>query len=103
MEARVRADLMDLDSSNYLWPTAVLDRHLQHAVSDYSRVLPLEGATVFTVAASASAGPNTPITLRQVFTPPPGYLWAMRLEYPIDQHPPMYRVFREEYPTLGSL
>lgn len=103
MESRVRADLMDLDSSNYLWPTAILDRHLQHAVSDYSRVLPLEAFVVFLVAATPSQGPNTPITLRQIFNPPPGYLWAMRLEYPIDQHPPMYRTFREEYPQLGSI
>jgi hypothetical protein len=103
METNVRNDLKDLDSSNYMWTTAEIDRHIAHAVDDYQRILPLIGSTVFAVASSSSQGPSTPITLRQVFTPPAGYLWALRVEYPIDQHPPMYRVFREEWPTAGSL
>lgn len=103
METNVRNDLKDLDSSNYLWATSELDRHIAHAVADYQRILPLIASTDITVASSASAGPSTPITLRQVITPPAGYLWTLRVEYPIDQDPPMYRVFREEVPDGGSL
>ena len=103
METNVRNDLKDLDATNYLWATSEIDRHIAHAVNDYQRVMPLVASTDVTVVSSASAGPSTPITLRQVITPPAGYLWAMRVEYPIDQDPPMYRVFREEVPDGGSL
>jgi hypothetical protein len=104
METNVRNDLKDLDSTNYLWATSEIDRHLQHAVNDYQRVLPLIASTDIVVASSVSAGPLTPITSRQVLTPPPaGYLWAQRVEYPIDQEPPMYLIFREEVPDGGSL
>jgi hypothetical protein len=102
-ETNARNDLKDLDSSNYLWQTSELDRHIAHAVDDYQRILPLIGSTVFAVASSSSPGPSSPITTRQTFTPPAGYLWSLRVEYPIDQLPPMYRVFREEWPTAGSL
>ena len=103
MEANVRNDLKDIDATNYLFTTAELDRHIQHAVNDYQRILPVVGSMVIVVASSASLGPSTPITLRQILTPPAGYLWTLRVEYPIDQDPPMYRVFREEIPDMGSL
>jgi hypothetical protein len=102
-ETNARNDLKDLDASNYLWQTTELDRHIQHAVDDYQRILPLIRSLVLVVESQSSPGPNSPITTRQVFTPPAGYLWAWRVEYPIDQLPPMYRVFREEWPTAGSL
>jgi hypothetical protein len=37
-----------------------------------------------------------------VIEPPSGYLWALRIEHPVDQLPPLYRIFREEFPQLGS-
>ncbi len=104
METNARNDLKDLDSSNYLWATSELDRHIQHAVNDYQRIVPLVNDTVITVANTSSSGPTTPISTRQVINPlPAGYLWTMRVEYPIDQDPPMYLVFREEIPDMGSL
>ncbi len=104
METNVRTDLKDLDPSSYLWQTSEIDRHLQHAVNDYQRIAPLVASTVIVVVASTSAGPSSPITTRQVLSPlPSGYLWTLRVEYPIDQEPPMYRVFREELPDQGSL
>src|SRR5579859_2954099 len=103
METQVRQDLKDLDSSNYLWTTAEIDRHIQHAVNDYQRVMPLVASTVIVVATSASSGPTTPIATRQsIGSLPAGYLWALRIEYPIDQEPPTYLVFREEVPDMGT-
>jgi len=103
METQVRQDLKDLDASAYLWTTAEVDRHIQHAVNDYQRVIPLTAKTTIVVVASASQGPSSPITTRQVLTPPSGYLWTLRVEYPIDQAPPAYLVFEEELPDMGSL
>src|ERR1019366_1247200 len=103
METNVRNDLKDIDATNYLWTSVEIDRHLQHAVNDYQRVLPLIAQMTIVVASSTSQGPSSPITLRPVLTPPAGSLWTLRVEYPIDQGPPMYRVFREEIPDMGSL
>jgi hypothetical protein len=104
METNARNDLKDLDSTNYLWTTAELDRHIQHAVNDYQRIVPLMNTLVWVVVSSASQGPTTPITSRQAITPlPTGYLWTIRVEYPIDQEPPQYLMFREEIADMGSL
>jgi hypothetical protein len=108
METQVRTDLKDLDSSAYLWTTVELDRHIQHAVNDYQRVMPLVGAVVIAVVASTTVGSSVPITTRQTVADPVthllpgGYLWALRIEYPIDQEPPVYLIFREEVPDMGT-
>jgi hypothetical protein len=103
METNVRTDLKDLDASAYLWTTAEIDRHIAHAVNDYQRLIPAVGSLVLVVESSASAGPTTPITTRQVVPHGGDYLWTLRVEYPIDQDPPTYVVFREELPDAGSL
>ncbi len=99
-EANVRDDLKDLDPSNYLWTTAELDRHIQHAVNDYQKIYPLLGEVSIVVVADSSGN-----TRRQsVGSPlPAGYLWTMRVEYPIDDDPPSYRLFREELIDQGTL
>ncbi len=99
-EANVRSDLKDLDPTAYLWTTAEIDRHIQHAVNDYQKIYPLLGAATITVVADASGN-----TRRQsVGTPlPAGYLWTARVEYPIDDDPPSYRAFREELIDQGTL
>ena len=102
METQVRNDLKDIDAAAYLWSTAELDRHLQHALNDYQRVVPLI-AYVDIVVASTTGGDGNPTTLRQSVGTPAGYLWAERVEYTIDQQPPIYRIFREEIPGGGSL
>ena len=100
MTTNVRNDLKDLDSTNYLWIDTELQRHIQHAVNDYQRVYPLRASETITVVADSNG-----LTRRQsVGSPlPTGYLWAERVEYPIDNDPPAYLVFREELPDLGSL
>jgi hypothetical protein len=42
MRAMVRRDLHDEDSNNYRWTNDELDRHIAHAVKDYSGALPRE-------------------------------------------------------------
>src|SRR5439155_2458195 len=97
-EANARNDLKDLDATNYLWTTAELDRHIQHAVNDYQRILPQFTSITLTVVTVGS------LTRRQQVTgPPAGYLWAERVEYPIDNDPPAYRPFWEEIVGAGSL
>lgn len=99
-EANVRDDLKDLDPSNYLWTTAELDRHIQHAVNDYQKIYPLLGEVSIVVLADSNGN-----TRRQsVGSPlPNGYLWTMRVEYPIDDDPPSYLPFREELIDQGTL
>lgn len=88
-ESNLRNDLKDLDSSNYLWTNAELDRHVGHAVNDYSRVNPLVTSVTQTVTADAQGH-----TYRQVINPvPAGYLYVIRVEYPIDNNPPAYLSF----------
>jgi hypothetical protein len=195
MESAVRNDLKDVDRANYLWSNGEIDRHIQHAVNDYQRVLPQLATLDITVVSQGTgagvttswggaiaaggvaqslmpangvrnylliqnldptrslwirfgsvatqASPSTeltagavltqesfvdvesisiigsltgqafsalegslavwPTTLRQILILPTGYLWADRVEYPVDQEPPSYRIFREEIPGGGSL
>ena len=42
MRAIVRRDLHDEDDANYLWSNNELDRHISHAVQEFSQALPLE-------------------------------------------------------------
>lgn len=51
MRAAVRQDLHDEDAAAYRWTDAVLQRHIEHALRDYSLVSPLEQkSTLSTVA-----------------------------------------------------
>jgi len=100
MTTNVRNDLKDLDSTSYLWQDTELQRHIQHAVNDYQKILPLLADVTITVAADSNQN-----TRRQsVGSPlPTGYLWTERVEYPIDNDPPAYLVFREEIADQGTL
>jgi len=100
MTSNVRNDLKDLDATRYLWTDGELQRHIQHAVNDYQKIVPLLAAETITVVADANQN-----TRRQsVGSPlPTGYLWTERVEYPVDNDPPAYLVFREEIPDQGTL
>jgi len=100
MTANVRTDLKDLDATQYLWVDSELQRHIQHAVNDYQKILPLLAA----VTISAAADPSGATRRQSVASPlPAGYLWTERVEYPIDDDPPAYLVFREELADQGTL
>lgn len=100
MVTNARNDLKDLDSSSYLWADSELQRHIQHAVNDYQKILPMLAEVTITVVADGNGA-----TRRQsVGSPlPTGYLWTERVEYPIDNDPPAYLVFREELVDQGTL
>lgn len=100
MTTNLRTDLKDLDSTSYLWLDSELQRHLQHAVNDYQKIYPLVAAVV--ISAVADANQNT--RRQSVGNPlPVGYLWTERVEFPIDNDPPAYLVFREELTDQGTL
>jgi len=46
MRAIVRRDLHDEDANNYRWTNDELDRHIGHAVKDYSEAVPYQQKTV---------------------------------------------------------
>ena len=53
----VRRDLHDEDSNNYRWTDDELDRHVTHAVKDFSEHVPYEEkATKATTAGSREGG-----------------------------------------------
>lgn len=53
MRAIVRRDLHDEDAANYRWTNDEIDRHILHAVKDYSEAVPLEQiASVATISGS---------------------------------------------------
>ncbi len=81
VRARVRQDLHDEDSSAYLWTDAVLDRHIAHALADYSIDAPLEQkSTLTTTAGSRDISISTLADLVAV----------ERVEWPTGQFPPAF-------------
>jgi hypothetical protein len=57
MRAIVRRDLHDEDAANYRWTNDELDRHIAHAVKDFSEAIPYEQkTTIATTAGSREIG-----------------------------------------------
>jgi hypothetical protein len=84
MRAIVRRDLHDEDDSNYRWSDDELDRHIAHAVRDFSEALPLEHRVARpTISGSREIDIST-ITER---------VMVQTVEYPIDRFPPVYQRF----------
>lgn len=84
MRTVVRRDLHDEDSGNYRWTDDELDRHIAHAVGDYSEAVPNEQkATVATVSGSGDidvSGLSDRINIEAI-------------EYPVDKFPRRFRRF----------
>jgi hypothetical protein len=84
MRGIVRRDLHDEDENNYRWTDDELDRHIAHAVKDYSEALPLEQkAAVDTVAGSREIDVSTIIDRVMIEA----------AEYPTGKFPPRYQRF----------
>jgi hypothetical protein len=79
MLALVRQDLHDTDSNNYRWTDADLERHIAHAVKDYSAALPLDQ-----VAAIATTGGSREVSLAGLT----GIVTIEAVEFPIGRFPP---------------
>lgn len=92
IRAAVRKDLHDEDAANYRWTDAVLDRHIQHAVLDYSLESPLaQKSTVATVAGSRDLNLSA-LTNR---------IDIERIEWPTTLFPPAYVAWAEH--VLGTV
>jgi hypothetical protein len=84
MRAIVRRDLHDEDAANYRWTNDELDRHIAHALKEFSEALPHEQkATKATVADSREIDIST-LTNR---------IMVEAVEYPVDNFPKRYQRF----------
>jgi len=94
MRTIVRRDLHDEDSDNYRWTNDELDRHISHAVKEFSEALPLEQkATKATNSGSREIDIST-VTDR---------IMLEAVEYPVDQFPKKYQRFALWGDTLTLL
>jgi len=94
MKTIVRRDLHDEDASNYRWTDDELDRHIAHAVKDFSEYLPHEQkATKATTSGSRELDIST-ITDR---------IMVEAVEYPVGKFPKRYQPFALWGDTLTLL
>lgn len=94
MRAIVRRDLHDENSGNYRWTNDELDRHINHAVKDFSEAIPCEQkATKATTSGSREINIAT-ITDR---------IMVEAVEYPADKFPRRYQRFSLWADTLTLL
>jgi len=84
MRAIVRRDLKDEDEENYRWSDDELDRHIAHAVKDFSEALPLPAKATLPTSADARVIDISPLTER---------VMVEAVEYPLEQFPPSYQKF----------
>ncbi len=94
MRTLVRRDLRDEDSGNYRWSDSELERHIAHAVKDFSEAVPLEQkATVATTAGSREIDISTLADIVMVEA----------VEYPVGKFPKRYQRFSLWATTLVLL
>lgn len=94
MRAIVRRDLHDEDATNYRWTDNELDRHIAHAVKEFSEHLPYEQkATMATTSGSRELDIST-VTNR---------VMVEAVEYPVDKFPRRYQPFSLWGDTLTIL
>lgn len=96
MIAIVRKDLHDEDDENYRWTNSELERHIAHAVKEFSQAIPLEQkATMATTAGSRE------ISISSLT----GRVMIEAVEYPTGEFPARYQRFalwNETLTLLGS-
>ncbi len=94
MRAIVRRDLHDEDAANYRWTDDELDRHIAHAVKDFSEAIPYEQkATIPTTSGSREID----ISSLQA------QVMVEAVEYPVDKFPKKYQRFALWGDTLTIL
>ena len=94
MRNRVRTDLHDEDSQTYRWTDAELDRHIDHALREFSIAQPREQTVVLsTTAGSRDLSLSSLTDLVQVEA----------AEFPKDKYPPIYVQFSIWESTLTML
>jgi len=94
MRTIVRRDLHDEDSGNYRWTNDELDRHIGHAVKEFSERLPdAQKATKATTSGSRE------LDIAAVT----GRVMVEAVEYPVDKFPRRYQLFSLWGDTLTIL
>lgn len=84
MRVIVRRELHDEDASNYRWTDNELDRHIAHAVKDFSEHLPYEQKATKTTTSGSRAIDISTLTGKTV---------VEAVEYPVDKFPRRYQRF----------
>jgi hypothetical protein len=84
MIAAVRQDLHDEDAANYRWTDAVLTRHINHAVAEFSQALPLEDTATIATTPSSRDIDISALTTR---------VMVEAVEYTTGLFPPAYQRF----------
>ena len=84
MRTIVRRDLHDEDADNYRWTNDELDRHIAHAVKDYSEAIPYEQKATKTTNSGSREIDITTLSDR---------IMIEAVEYPIGNFPPRYQRF----------
>jgi len=80
----VRRDLHDEDSGNYRWTNDELDRHIAHAVKDFSEAIPCEQKATKTTTSGSREIDISTLTDR---------IMVEAVEYPVDKFPQRYQRF----------
>lgn len=94
MRARLRKDLHDEDSANYRWTDGELDRHITHAVGEFSLALPLEAKAALTTTPGSRDLSISGLT---------DLVAIEAVEYPAGEYPPVYVRFSVWLTTLTLL
>ena len=97
MRVIVRRDLHDEDDGNYRWTNDEIDRHIAHAVKEFSEAVPLE-----VKAALATTNESREIDVSSLTN----RIMMQAVEYPIDEFPKRYQRFslwNDKVTLLGDL
>ncbi len=94
MRTIVRRDLHDEDAGNYRWTNDELDRHIAHAVKDFSEAIPCEQKAVKATTSGSREVDISTLTDR---------IMVEAVEYPVDKFPKMYQRFTLWADTLALL
>jgi hypothetical protein len=84
MRSILRRDLKDEDSSNYRWSDDELDRHIAHALKEFSEAVPLPAKATLPTTAGSRVIDISSLTER---------VMVEAVEYPLDKFPPAYQRF----------
>ena len=84
MRATVRRDLHDEDAANYRWSNDELDRHIAHAVKEFSEAIPYEEKAIKATTSGSREIDISTLTDR---------IMVQSVEYPVDRFPQQYQRF----------
>lgn len=84
MRTIVRRDLRDEDSNNYRWSNDELDRHIAHAVKEFSETIPYEQKATITTTSGSREVDISSLS---------GRIMVEAVEYPVGKFPKRYQKF----------